>query len=126
MTGAALVERITLHTLAARIEELENRLAVLERGAGPRDAADVCVIQSIYEHLGPIVFRPGHIFRLALLERGAQLREALRSADLDNTHQLGQLLTRCLERTIDGLTVRKRGRSRYVICAISNDTPIYP
>jgi len=126
VTGAALSERITLQTLAAEVAELKSRVAVLERGAGPRDAADVDVIRSIREHLGATLFRPGHVFRFSRLERGVKLLESLQAADIDNPHQLGQLLTRCLKRTIDGLTVTKRGRSHYVICAISNDTPSYP
>ena len=105
--------RLEMDALAARLEEFEQRLAVLERGAGPRDDADVDLLQSLYDALGSTPFRPSDVFRFAQLERGAPLRRALLAADVDSEDQLGKLLSRCSTRATDGVMVRRHRRRRH-------------
>ena len=104
--------------LLSRMESFDSRLQALERSCGPRDAADVALLHAMFDAFGSTPFRPSAVFRFAGLEPGVAERDAVRDAlleaDVDNPHQLGQLLSRLSKRDdVAGMCVRKHRRPRH-------------
>src|SRR4051794_25544027 len=89
----------------AEFEALLTRVAMLERGHGPRDAADVALVAAIHRAAGDLPFRAKDVFDRA--RDVLALRFALQPADIENTKQLGKLLARLHGVPLDGLVVER-------------------
>ena len=73
-------------------------LALLERGRGARDAADVALLVSIAEAIGNRPFTSAQL--MAHADANPALREALIGADITTGQELG-----CVLRRFEGLTL---------------------
>jgi hypothetical protein len=87
-------------------EEIAAIRRLLERGRGPRDAADAALVQALAESFRHRVFTSGHVLMLA--EADPRLAGALEGADITSAHELGQVLSRLEGTNIRGLTLDRR------------------
>jgi hypothetical protein len=79
----------------------------------PRDSADLAVLQSIVEVVGPKPFTSREIFAAAGVD--PQLRQALEAADLDGPIHLGNLLSRLYKSGLVHRAAPSRDGARWIL-----------
>ena len=115
MSARAVVRERPEIDLAARVADLERRLAVLERqhgprARGPRDPADRDLLVTQARLIGDHDFSVSELLAHARVD--ARLQAALVAADIRTPRELGQWLRRMREIPIAGVVLRHLPRAR--------------
>lgn len=107
------VEALLRDVLAEQARQagiLAEILRALDRGHGPRDAADVALLVAIAEAIGDRTFTAAQLVTHS--HASSVLRDALEAADITNARDLGWVCRRVEGRPLSGLVLERDGDAR--------------